>query len=81
MLPDSRSISEPGSLTSPGPAHPNLYRHWSTGPSINLTDSSSSYYIVQIDNMDFLLSDTDIMTSDGEMVNILLSEINTQSRD
>lgn len=31
--------------------------------------------------MDFLLSDVDIMTSDGEVVNILLSEINTQSEE
>lgn len=78
MSADSRSIGEPGSLTSSCPAHLNLYRHWPTGPSINMSDSCSSPSSCR--SMAWIFSpQTDIMTSDGEVVNILLSEINTHT--
>lgn len=75
MSADSLSIAELQSRTSSGPAHLNLYHQWPTGPSITVTDSCS----LPVDGMDFLLWDTDIMTSDGEVVNILLPEINTHT--
>lgn len=67
MSADSRSIGEPGSRTSSGPAHLNLYRHWLTGPSINMTDSCSSPSSCRSIAWIFS-SQTDIMTSDGEVV-------------